>query len=191
MVWGDCLPWSSATFMRNWFLSSSTRLRPCSMKASNLAVNLAMRSRSSSKPKLMLGRVSASDGPPIGGRLVECDGSKTDAIVDTVFATPSLCVVLSLWLLVWKMVVCRKFLNDQPFVYVTSALGMVSGEPQMQAVLSGSDWWMADKDPNPLPHPSTLNKASLRRFPDGIQEGTEASVSCLFSGRSMQKLKFS
>jgi hypothetical protein len=68
--------------MWNWFLSSSTRLRPCSMKASNLAVNLAMRSRSSSKPKLMLGSVSASDGPPMGGRLVDIDseGSNAEAI---------------------------------------------------------------------------------------------------------------
>lgn len=66
--------------MRNWFLSSSTRLRPCSMKASNLAVNLAMRSRSSSNPKLMVGRVSASDCDGGGGRLVESEGSNTDAI---------------------------------------------------------------------------------------------------------------
>ncbi len=77
------VPCSSATFIRNWFLSSSTRLRPCSMKASNLTVNLAMRSRSSSKPKLMLGSVSAREGPPIGGRLVDMDGSNADDIVGT------------------------------------------------------------------------------------------------------------
>lgn len=66
--------------MRNWLRSSSTRLRPCSMKASNFAVNLAMRSRSSSKPKLMLGRLSAIEGPTGGRPLVECEGSKTDAM---------------------------------------------------------------------------------------------------------------
>lgn len=56
------------------------------MKASNLAVNLAMRSRKSSKPKLMLGRVSATDGPT--GAMVcrlplaENDGSNAVAILD-------------------------------------------------------------------------------------------------------------
>jgi hypothetical protein len=40
-----------------------------------------MRSRSSSKPKLMLGSVSASEGPPIGGRLVDSEGSNADDIV--------------------------------------------------------------------------------------------------------------
>lgn len=51
------------------------------MKLSNLTVNLAMRSRSSSKPKLMFGRESAIDGASAdarGGRivLVESEGSK-------------------------------------------------------------------------------------------------------------------
>jgi hypothetical protein len=49
-------------FIRNWFLSSSTRFRPCSIKASNRAENLFMRSRRSSKPQLMLGSVSATEG---------------------------------------------------------------------------------------------------------------------------------
>jgi hypothetical protein len=76
------IPLSSVTFMRNWFLSSNTRFRPCSIKVSNLTVNFAMRSRSSSKPKLILGRESAIDGASAeesGGRiaLVESEGSKT------------------------------------------------------------------------------------------------------------------
>lgn len=50
-------------FIRNWLRSSKTRFLPCSIKASNLAVNLAMRSRRSSNPKLTLGSVSATDGP--------------------------------------------------------------------------------------------------------------------------------
>lgn len=58
------------------------------MKASNLAVNWAMRLRRSSKPKLMLGSESAIDGASAeasGGRmpLVESDGSK-EAILQTV-----------------------------------------------------------------------------------------------------------
>lgn len=56
------------------------------MKLSNLTVNLAMRSRSSSKPKLMLGRESAIDGASAderGGRivLVEREDSKALGIV--------------------------------------------------------------------------------------------------------------
>jgi hypothetical protein len=52
------------------------------MKVSNFIVNFAMRSRSSSNPKLMLGSVSAIDGASAelrGGRiaLVDRDGSKT------------------------------------------------------------------------------------------------------------------
>ena len=55
-------------------------MRPCSINASNLTVNFAIRSRSSSKPKLMLGRESAIEGASAearGGRiaLVERDGS--------------------------------------------------------------------------------------------------------------------
>ena len=51
------------------------------MKASNLTVNFAIRSRNSSKPKLMLGSESAIEGASAeerGGRiaLVERDGSK-------------------------------------------------------------------------------------------------------------------
>jgi len=51
------------------------------MKVSNLTVNLAILSRSSSKPKLMLGRESAIEGASAderGGRmaLVESEGSK-------------------------------------------------------------------------------------------------------------------
>lgn len=73
------LPCSSAMFMRNWLRSSSTRLRPSAMKWSNFWVNLAMRSRSSSNPKLMLGRVSAIEvvGWGRGARivLVEREGS--------------------------------------------------------------------------------------------------------------------
>lgn len=65
------------TCITNWFFSSSTLFRPCSMNASNLAVNLAMRSRSSSNPKLMLGRLSATDGAAIVCRLCELLGSNT------------------------------------------------------------------------------------------------------------------
>jgi hypothetical protein len=77
-----CIPSSSAIFMRNWFLSSNTRFRPCSMKLSNFTVNFAMRSRSSSKPKLILGRDSAIEGAfaDVNGgfiALVESDGSNT------------------------------------------------------------------------------------------------------------------
>src|SRR6478609_9301892 len=81
--------------MRNWFRSSSTRFRPCSMKASNLAVNLAMRSRSSSKPKLMLGRLSAMEGPAGGRPLVEWEGSKTDVMVGD--ARRFECFVFAVW----------------------------------------------------------------------------------------------
>jgi hypothetical protein len=48
--------------MRNWLRSSRTRLRSRSMKASKRTVNLAMRSRKSSKPKFIDGRDSAIDG---------------------------------------------------------------------------------------------------------------------------------
>jgi hypothetical protein len=72
--------------MRNWFLSSKTRFRPCSMNESNLTVNFAILSRSSSKPKLMLGSESAIEGASAdesGGRmaLVESEGSKAVDIV--------------------------------------------------------------------------------------------------------------
>ena len=55
------------------------------MKASNLAVNWAMRLRKSSNPKLILGSESAIDGANAddsGGRipLVERDGSNEDAM---------------------------------------------------------------------------------------------------------------
>ncbi len=61
------------------------------MNASNLTVNLFMRSRSSSNPKLMLGRESAIDGAVAdesGGRiaLVESEGSN---IVDMVTSSGS------------------------------------------------------------------------------------------------------
>ncbi len=80
------MPFNSTTFIRNWFLSSSTRLRPCSIKLSNLTVNLAMRSRRSLNPKSILGRVSAIEGASAdayGGRivLVESDGSKSVAMM--------------------------------------------------------------------------------------------------------------
>jgi hypothetical protein len=58
------------------------------MKVSNLTVNFAIRSRSSSNPKLMLGSESAIDGASAedsGGRiaLVESEGSKTvDMIIE-------------------------------------------------------------------------------------------------------------
>lgn len=71
-------------FIRNWFRSSSTRLRPCSMKASNCAENLFMRSRRSSKPQLMLGSVSAIEGGAASDcrcMLDERDGSNAELIV--------------------------------------------------------------------------------------------------------------
>jgi hypothetical protein len=58
------------------------------MNVSNLTVNLAILSRSSSNPKLMLGRESAIEGASAeesGGRimLVESDGSKAvDMVID-------------------------------------------------------------------------------------------------------------
>ena len=57
------------------------------MKLSKRVVNWAMRSRSSSKPKLMLGSVSAMEGAIAeerGGRivLVESEGSKSVAILE-------------------------------------------------------------------------------------------------------------
>ena len=83
---GGMVPCSSATFMRNWLRSSRTRLRPLAMNSSNRSVKRAMRSRSSSKPKFMLGRESAIEGAVAevrGGRraLVEREGSKRVAIV--------------------------------------------------------------------------------------------------------------
>ena len=55
------LPASSAILDLYSFRSSSTLFRPSAMKASNFSVNLAMRSRKSSKPKFMfVGRVSAA-----------------------------------------------------------------------------------------------------------------------------------
>lgn len=94
MFWplGECrcsnLPWSSATLMRNWLRSSSTRLRPLSMKLSNRLVNCAMRFRRSSKPKFILGRVSAIEGALAeerGGRmaLVEREGSNMVVISES------------------------------------------------------------------------------------------------------------
>lgn len=56
------LPFISATLLRKSFLSCSTRFRPASMNESNFTVNFAMRSRSSSNPKFMLGSESAIDG---------------------------------------------------------------------------------------------------------------------------------
>lgn len=83
---GD-LPWSSATFILNWLRSSRTRLRPLAMKSSNRSVKRAMRSRSSSKPKLMLGRVSAIEGTlaeESGARIVleEMVGSNIAVMID-------------------------------------------------------------------------------------------------------------
>lgn len=61
--------------MRNWLRSSRTRLRLCSIKASNLTVNFCMRSRSSSKPKFVFGSESAIEGAAvdIGALLRLCD----------------------------------------------------------------------------------------------------------------------
>ena len=78
---GGHLPCSSATLMRNWFRSSRTCLRPLAMKSSNRSVKCAIRSRRSSKPKVMAGRVSAIEGAAAvesGARmaLVDRDGSK-------------------------------------------------------------------------------------------------------------------
>ena len=80
------IPCSSATLMRNWFRSSRTCLRPLAMNSSKRSVKRAIRSRRSSKPKVMAGRVSAIDGASAvesGGRmaLVERDGSKRVDIV--------------------------------------------------------------------------------------------------------------
>ena len=83
---GVDLPCSSATLMQNWFFSSRTCLRPLAMKSSNRSVKRAMRSRRSSKPKLMAGRLSAievASAVESGARmaLVESDGSKRVDIV--------------------------------------------------------------------------------------------------------------
>jgi len=78
------IPCNSATLIRNWFLSSSTRLRPFSMKSSNLRVNLVIRSRKSSKPKLTLGRVSAIDGASAeakGGRIALAESEDSKIVV--------------------------------------------------------------------------------------------------------------
>lgn len=79
------MPCSSATFMRNWFRSSRTCLRPLAMNSSKRSVKRAMRSRRSSKPKVMAGRLSAIEGASAvesGARmaLVERGGSKRVAI---------------------------------------------------------------------------------------------------------------
>ena len=95
-------PCSSARFIRNWFLSSSTRFRPCSMNSSKRVVNLAMRSRNSSKPKLMLGSESAIEGASADAKgarsvLLEADGSNMeDAIV---ISQLSIEVDVGFWLL--------------------------------------------------------------------------------------------
>lgn len=72
--------------MRNWLRSSSTCLRPFAMNSSNRSVKRAIRSRRSSKPKSILGRVSAIEGSGEGsvGRilLVERAGSKTAVIFE-------------------------------------------------------------------------------------------------------------
>lgn len=72
--------------MQNWFRSSKTCLRPLAMNSSNRSVKRAIRSRKSSKPKVMAGRLSAIDGASAvesGARiaLVERDGSKRVDIV--------------------------------------------------------------------------------------------------------------
>lgn len=72
----QCLPCSSATLSRNWLRSSSTRLRPLAMNSSNRSVKRAMRSRRSSKPKFILGSVSAIEGALAEareGRVIEVD----------------------------------------------------------------------------------------------------------------------
>ena len=78
---GFDLPCSSATLILNWFFSSRTCFRPLAMNSSNRSVKRAIRSRRSSKPKLMAGRLSAievASAVESGARkaLVERDGSK-------------------------------------------------------------------------------------------------------------------
>ena len=68
------------------FFSSRTCLRPLAMKSSNRSVKRVMRSRRSSKPKLMAGRLSAievASAVESGARmaLVERDGSNRVDIV--------------------------------------------------------------------------------------------------------------
>jgi hypothetical protein len=58
-------PSSSATFMRKALRSSSTRLRPRSMKSSKRWVKAVMRSRRSLKPKSTDGRLSAIEGASV------------------------------------------------------------------------------------------------------------------------------
>lgn len=64
--WFQCtselIPCTSAMLIRNWFLSSNTILRPCSMKASKRLVNSFMLARSSSNLKFRGGSDSAIDG---------------------------------------------------------------------------------------------------------------------------------
>jgi len=62
-------------------------LRPLAIKSSKRSVKRAMRSRRSSKPKLMFGRESAIEGASArGGRmvLVDKEGSKGVDIVEVV-----------------------------------------------------------------------------------------------------------
>ena len=64
------------------------------MKASKRTVNFCMRSRSSSKPKLMLGSVSATEVPTMGGfddRLEDIEGSNADAILADISIFVSRC----------------------------------------------------------------------------------------------------
>ena len=72
--------------MRNLLRSSRTCLRPLAMNSSNRSVKRAMRSRRSSKPKVMAGRLSAIEEASAmerGARmaLVEREGSKRVDIV--------------------------------------------------------------------------------------------------------------
>jgi hypothetical protein len=62
---GISVPSSSATFMRKALRSSSTRLRPRSMKSSKRCVNWVIRSRRSLKLKSTEGRVSAMEGASV------------------------------------------------------------------------------------------------------------------------------
>ena len=83
--------------MRNLLRSSRTCLRPLVMNSSNRSVKRAMRSRRSSKPKAMAGRVSAIEGASAvdsGARmaLVEREGSKRVDIFMTCSSQTMLCV---------------------------------------------------------------------------------------------------
>ena len=86
--------------MRNLFRSSRTCLRPLAMNSSNRSVKRAMRSRRSSKPKAMAGRVSAIEGASAverGARmaLVERDDSKRVDIIITCSSQWMFCVTSS------------------------------------------------------------------------------------------------